>query len=41
MLLRLTSGWARNAAYRELTGLQFYSQRKSEEGEKNFLVALD
>ena len=39
--MRLTSGQVRNATPQELTGLQFYNQRKSGEWEKNFFVFLE
>ena len=35
--MKLTSGWARTAVSRELSGLQFCNQRKSGEGEKTFV----
>lgn len=38
-LVKLTNGWARNVRPQELTGLQFYSQRKSGEGENNFFLS--
>ena len=38
MLVRLASGEARNAAPSELSGLQFYNQRKSGEGEKTIFL---
>jgi len=41
MLVRFTSGWPRNAMPQELSGLQFYNQRKSGEWEKTFFVLLE
>ena len=38
-LVKLTNGWARNVRPQELIGLQFYSQRKSGEGENNFFLS--
>ena len=36
-LVKLTNGWARNVRPEKLVGLQFYNQRKSGEGENNFV----
>ena len=41
MLARLMSSGSEEATTQELTGLQFYNQRKSREEEKNFFVTLE
>ena len=41
MLVRLTSSGSEEATTQELTGLQFYNQRKSGEGEKNKCFGVD